>query len=123
MPILVSYNKNDFYYNTSGLTPSNEECKLIMQNKDELDKICCVSELDKSKCSNWDENVEKCYKYELCKNKNMAVLANTLENNNSGNKERHENLSKQYQNELIKSVNFSFSIAIIAYLSVYFFKP
>jgi hypothetical protein len=126
MPVIeVAYNPNDFYYATSGLLPSVEVCKTYLSNKPDWDKTCCINTNDKQNtalCPLWNDASNNCYKYELCKNKENADLANNLENNNAGASERYNNYKKQYQNDILKAINISAGIAIITYLSVYFFK-
>jgi hypothetical protein len=118
----VAYNPNDFYYTTSGSLPTPAECSNFLSNKDTWNTTCCADINDKSKCETWNDASSNCYKYELCKNKENADLANKLENNNAGALERHDNYAKQYRNGALKAVNISVSIALITYISVYFFK-
>jgi hypothetical protein len=126
MPIVeVAYSPNDYYYITSGKYDDiSELCKsTYIKDLDKWNSDCCVDYPDKTnseKCPNW--NQDKCYEFEVCKNKEYAGLANTLENNSSGSSERYNNLKKEYQNEIIKTINISASIFLITYLSVYFFK-
>lgn len=126
MPVIeIAYNPNDFYYATSGLYDNTlkQKCPTYLKEKVFWDDRCCVDVNDKNKCKyQWNDVSSNCYDYELCKNKQYADLANNLENNNAGATERHANLQKQYQNEVLKTINISASIVIITYLSVYFFK-
>ena len=126
MPVIeLAYNPNDFYYTTSGMTPSDSVCSNYLNNKADWDNKCCITTNDKrniSKCPYWNDVSNNCYEYELCKNKEYANLVNNLENNNAGASERHNNYQKQYQNDLLKTINISASIVIIAYMSVYFFN-
>jgi hypothetical protein len=124
MPVVeIAYNPNDFYYVSSHLYDDiNARCLTYLgKNKQEWETKCCTNKLDKKdNCNTW--NLVNCYEFELCKNKEYADLANSLDNNNSGANERHLNLKNHYQNELIKTINISASILLITYLSVYFFK-
>jgi hypothetical protein len=125
MPVIeIGYTPNDFYYMTSGIYEDNsEKCPELLNNKENMDTKCCVNVNDKRQCSSvWKDVALECYTYELCKNKQYADLANKMSNNNTGTEERHNNIQKQFQNELLKTVNIVSSIAIITYLSVYYFK-
>jgi hypothetical protein len=124
MPIEIAYTPNDFYYVTSGIYDNvKKNCKNYLSDKTYWDDKCCVNVNDKNQCNNnWNDISNNCYEYELCKNKQYADLAKTLQNNNGGAIERHSNLQKQYNNEILKTVNISTSILLITYLSVYFFK-
>ena len=125
MPVVeIAYSPNDFYYVSSGVYADiADSCTGYLQNKVVWDDKCCIDNPDKTTCTNWNDNKEGCYNYEVCKNKEYANLANTLENNNGGSTERHSNLQKQYHNEALKTLNISASILLIIYLSVSFFKP
>jgi hypothetical protein len=125
MPVVeIAYSPNDFYYMSSGKYDDIKNvCPYYLKDKVQWDIDCCTDKSDKndkSICPKWDNT--KCYEYEVCKNKEYADLANTLQNNNGGANERHSNFQKQYHNEILKTINISASILIITYLSVYFFK-
>ena len=121
----IAYHPDDFYYKTSVMYSENQSvCPTWLKEDTQptYEKMCCTDILDKKQCENWDKNTEKCYILELCKNKKYADLANKLDNNNSGANERQRNFRKQFQNEVLKTINISVSILIITYSSVYFFK-
>jgi len=125
MPVVeIAYSPNDFYYVSSGkYNDIKDVCPSYLSDKPRWERDCCTDQTDKANtdvCPNWDKT--KCYEYEVCKNKEYADLVNNLENNNGGANERQSNLQKQYQNEVLKTINISASILIITYLSVYFFK-
>uniref|UniRef100_A0A6C0JY14 Uncharacterized protein n=1 Tax=viral metagenome TaxID=1070528 RepID=A0A6C0JY14_9ZZZZ len=122
MPVVeIAYNPNDFYYVSSGKYDDIKDvCPAYLSNKPLWESDCCIDKPDKSTCPNW--NKTKCYEYEVCKNKEYADLVNNLENNNGGTDERLRNLQSQYQNEVMKTINISAGVLLIAYLSVYFFK-
>jgi hypothetical protein len=122
MPVVeIAYNPNDFFYVTSGKYEDIKSvCPNYLNEKPKWESDCCTDNPDKSTCPNWNQT--NCYEFEVCKNKEYADLANTLENNNGGANERHSNFKKQYQNEVLKTFNISASIVLITYLSVYFFK-
>jgi hypothetical protein len=102
---------------------NKSKCPDLLQDKKRMDEKCCVNVNNKIQCSSvWKDVALECYNYELCKNKQYADLANHMANNNAGSDERYNNIQKQFQNEILKSVNIVASIAIISYLSVYYFK-
>lgn len=125
MPVVeIAYNPNDFYYISSGVYDDIKDIcpNYLGDQRAQWESNCCTDKPDKSltSCPTW--NAEKCYNFEVCKNKEYAGLVNNLENNNGGANERHRNLQNQYQNEVMKTINISASILLITYLSVYFFK-
>jgi type IV secretory pathway VirB6-like protein len=90
-----------------------------------MNKVCCSDPknsnytLDKSTCSTWDDNKTDCYKYEVCKNKQYSQLVNKIENNHSGADERYANTKKQYEYEIMKTINITSGIAIFAVATIY----
>jgi hypothetical protein len=125
MPVVeIGYSPNDFYYTTSGIYEDNKsKCPDLLKDKKSMDEKCCVNVNNKTQCGSvWKDVALECYTYELCKNKKYADLVNHMANYNAGSDERYSNIQKQFQNEILKSVNIVASIAIISYLSVYYFK-
>jgi hypothetical protein len=113
--VTVAYSPNDFYY-----VSSNVDLSICSSaNAASLDASCCSSVEDKTNCSYYNSNKEVCYKHEVCKNKNNALLANKMENNHSGADERYINTKKQYEYEIMKTVNISSGIAIFAVATIY----
>jgi hypothetical protein len=113
--VTVAYSPNDFYYVSSNVDLST--CGSA--NSSALDASCCSSVEDKTKCSYYTSNKETCYKNEVCKNKKYALLSNNIENNHSGAEERYANTKKQYEYEIMKTVNISSGIAIFAIATIY----
>lgn len=119
--VTVSYNPNDFYYVSSNL--DLKTCNTVDVNK--MNNLCCSDPIlsnytmDKSKCPNWSTNKEKCYTYEVCKNKQNALLSNKIENNHSGSQERFANTKKQYEYEIMKTINITSGIAIFTIATYY----
>jgi hypothetical protein len=63
-----------------------------------------------------------CFKYQLCKNKELANLANTAQNNYGGADERYANIKKEYDFTLLHTVNIVTGIIALTGLSVYYFS-
>lgn len=122
----IGYSPNDFYYMSSGVyNDISNNCPFVS----DVDGCCtnpntpdCQDYLKITDNNGKYINLESCYNFTVCKNKDYVDLVNDLENNNSGADERRRNLQNQYQNEIIKTINISASILLITYLSVYFFK-
>jgi hypothetical protein len=113
--VTVAYSPNDFYY-----VSSNVDLSICSSaNAASLDASCCTSVEDKTNCSYYNSNKEVCYKHEVCKNKDNALLANKMDNNHSGADERYNNTKKQYEYEIMKTVNISSGIAIFAVATIY----
>ena len=119
--VTVAYSPNDFFYNTSSMMPRDNECKTMIKSKVYWDDKCCIDKSDKSSCTTWNDNSGNCYKYELCKNKMYSALANKMQNSNSGSDERVANIKKQYEYAILNTVNLTSGIAVILYLSFYYF--
>ena len=113
--VTVAYSPNDFYYVSSNVDLST--CSSA--NVAALDASCCTVMEDKTNCPYYNANKEICYKHEVCKNKNNALLANKMDNNHSGANERYVNTKKQYEYEIMKTINISSGIAIFAIATMY----
>jgi hypothetical protein len=113
--VTVAYSPNDFYY-----VSSNVDLSICSSaNAAALDVSCCTSMEDKTKCSYYNSNKEVCYKHEVCKNQKYALLANKIENNHSGANQRYANTKKQYEYEIMKTINITSGIAIFAAATIY----
>ena len=126
--VTVAYSPNDFFYVTSNMTPTDDECKL--QYSDASWNDTCTKCYEKSKNPNftgtcdlsWNDIKTTCYNFQLCKNKEMANLANQQENKYSGSDERYANIQKQYDYAVLNTVNLVSGIAIIGYLTAFYFS-
>ncbi len=125
--ITVAYSPNDFYYTTSNMVPSSEQCAIQYADAaawNEKCNNCYTKQVNPSFTGNcdvsWNDISANCYNYQLCKNRTMADLANTQQNKNSGADERYANARKEYDFELLHTVNNISGIIIIGYLTYYF---
>jgi hypothetical protein len=121
-----AYSPNDFFYKTSNMLPSETECtiKYADMSWNETCNNCYTKQVNPGFTGNctasWNDISGNCYNYQLCKNRAMADLANKQQNKNSGSDERYANARKEYDFELLHTVNNISGIIIIGYLTYYF---
>jgi len=124
--ITVAYSPNDFYYTTSNMVPSSEQCAIQYSDSTMGEKCnnCYSKQVNPNftgTCNeSWKDIAQDCYNYQLCKNRSMADLANQQQNKNSGSDERYANARKEYNYELLHTVNNISGILIIGYLTYSF---
>ena len=105
---ILAFSPNDFFYYSSGKTPSDTECKTIFK-----DYIT-------TKCENADyfnSNNEKCIKMGLCLNKEKAQTVLQMQTN-SGNDVRLKDTNELYDGEKMTCINYSLGVGIIAIMIV-----
>ena len=61
------------------------------------------------KCDD-DSNLDKCYKYELCKNNNLVTTMYDRRNNHLTSGESYEDLQTKYNFAVLKTLNLSVGI-------------
>jgi len=110
--VTLAYNPNDFFYTSSYNTPSNDICTQWLRNDESFSNCDTKS---------WVDTSLNCYKYKLCKNKELATLANTAQNNYNGSDERYANITKEYDYALLHTVNIVTGIVALGGLTVYYF--
>ena len=96
----MNYTPYDFFYST---------------NRDDLpkDAVCKVlEEEDKQKMLNCDGRnaMQRCYKYELCKNKDLVEKMYKRRNDHETSEESYRNLHAKYNYGILKSINLSVGI-------------
>lgn len=138
--VTFAYNPNDFFYASSYNTPSHYECT-AWKNTDASFSKCnaCYGttlntdasnneniddDANVNKCSMkyWNDMSSNCFKYQLCKNKALANLANTTQNNYSGSDERYANIKKEYDFAVLHTINIITGIVALSGLTVYYFS-
>lgn len=96
----LSYNPYNFYFSTNRQDlPSEEQCEQLMEEKEDETLIC-----------DGDENIEKCYHYELCRNKALVEELNERKFNHVTSEASYDNLSLKYNYALLKTFNLSAGI-------------
>jgi hypothetical protein len=123
--VTIAYNPNDFFYNTSSYSvPSNDECNLFLQNDASYSQCSpCYGNTHINNCDVgfWNDMSSNCFKYELCKNKKLATLANNKQNNYSGSDERYANIKKEYDYAVLHTMNIVTGIIILSGVTYYYF--
>ena len=96
----LSYNPYNFYYSTNRQDlPGDEKCnELKEENESKL--LDCDS----------GASADKCYQYELCKNKDLANEMYERRFNHQTSEASYENLHLKYKYGLLKTVNLSVGI-------------
>ena len=96
--VVVEYSPADFFYLNTDATPSESECKPIIENTD----------LD---CTNpQGGDVQKCYNKELCKNRELAQKISIMQSKNSGSNEKLANTKSLYNYEYLRTFNLGIGI-------------
>jgi hypothetical protein len=114
------------------MVPDKDECRVQYSDaswnnywKDTCNK-CYSASVNPNFTGNcdlsWNDISGNCYKFQLCRNREMATLANKQQNNNSGFDERYANAKKQYDYTVLETVNMVVGIGLITYLTVYSFS-
>lgn len=99
--LILSYNKNDFYYNT-GETPTQDNC-VKLNPYDKIWKTNCDTQ-------HFTDNSFNCLAKELCINRDLYNEINNSQNKLNGSNENYENVKEQYNRELINKYNLGFGI-------------
>jgi hypothetical protein len=140
--VTIAYNPNDFFYSTNSYNvPSNDECNFsfnndasysqcspcygvnISGNIDANSYTVTNGKIYINKCDVgfWNDTSSNCFKYELCKNKKLATLANNKQNNYSGSDERYANIKKEYDYAVLHTINIVTGIIILGGVTYYYF--
>jgi hypothetical protein len=145
--VTIAYNPNDFFYASSYNTPTADECSYILQNNSDYSKckscyginffgkIFGNTDIGNTFIGNtdigniyikncdlgfWNDMSSNCFKYELCKNKNLATLANNAQNNYNGADERYANIKKEYDYAMLQTINIVTGIIILGGVTYYY---
>jgi len=110
--VSFAYNPNDFFYATSYNTPSVDTCTQWITNDTGFSNCDTQS---------WVDASANCFKYKLCKNQQLATLANTAQSNYKGSEERYANIKKEYDYVVLHTVNIVTGIVALGGLTVYYF--
>uniref|UniRef100_A0A6C0D871 Uncharacterized protein n=1 Tax=viral metagenome TaxID=1070528 RepID=A0A6C0D871_9ZZZZ len=110
--VTLAYNPNDFFYATSYNTPSDDVC--TQWNTNHTDFSNCDTQ-------SWVDASVNCFKYKLCKNKELATLANSAKDRYNGSDERYANIKKEYDYAVLHTVNIVTGIVALSGLTVYYF--
>ena len=143
--VTIAYNPNDFFYTSSYNTPDNIECTSILQNDTPYTQCSSCyginilgntygniygntyigtngnTYINSCDTGFWNDMSSNCFKYQLCKNKKLATLANTLQNNYNGADERYANIKKEYDYAVLQTINIVTGIIIISGVTYYYF--
>ena len=139
--VTIAYNPNDFFYTSSYNTPSSIECTDLLQNNapytqcascygvnitEKIDGNTYIGTNGNVYINNcdigfWNDMSSNCFKYQLCKNKKLATLANNMQNNYNGADERYANIKKEYDYAVLHTINIVTGIIILSGVTYYYF--
>lgn len=113
---ILSFNPNDFFYYNAELTPTDNECKSLLNNTIQ-------------NCNDMNiflSNSDKCIKHKLCDNKQKSQTIFQTQTS-SENDIRLNDMNEIYNIEKINCINYSLGIGIISMLILnkifIYFKP
>lgn len=113
---VLAFNPNDFFYYNADQTPSDNECKTLLNDKT-------------MKCNDMDYfilNDDKCLKKKLCDNKEKSQKIFQTQTNSSVDK-RLNDMNELYNIKRLDCINYSLGIGIISILILnkmfIYFKP
>jgi hypothetical protein len=142
--VTIAYNPNDFFYMNSYNTPSDSICTNLLQNDAPYSQCSACYGVDISgnitgnidgnayigtngniyinSCDigYWNDMSSNCFKYQLCKNKKLATLANNAQNNYNGSDERYANIKKEYDYTVLHTINIVTGIFILGGVTFYY---
>lgn len=138
--VTIAYNPNDFFYASSYNTPTDDICNNILQYDASFTQCKACYGIDLSNNANgntyigtngntwinncdtgfWNDMSSNCFKYQLCKNKKLATLANNAQNNYDGSDERYANTKKEYDYVVLRTINIVTGIIILGGVTFYY---
>jgi hypothetical protein len=96
----LNYTPYNFYYSTNQADlPSDIKCTALTEENN----------LKAFKCED-DSNLDNCYKYELCNNKDLVNSMYNRRNSHITSDESYQNLHTKYNYALLKTLNLSAGI-------------
>ena len=96
----LNYTPYDFYYSTNGGDmPSDNKC-IVLEEEEKIGNFQCEN----------DATLDKCYHYELCKNKDLVNKMYAQRSNHITSSESYNNLYKKYNFGILKTINLSVGI-------------
>jgi len=135
--VTIAYNPNDFFYRTYSVP--DDDCNLFLNNDASYSQcsscygLNITGNIDANKGTNgntyinncdigfWNDMSKNCFKYQLCKNKKLATLANNMQNNYNGADERYANIKKEYDYAVLHTINIVTGIIILGGVTYYYF--
>jgi hypothetical protein len=144
--VAIAYNPNDFFYASSYNTPTDDVCAQYLQNEhrykycsscydikisgniDDIsgntyagnDNISGNVFINKCDLGVWNDSSSNCFKYQLCKNKNLAKKAFNMQNKYGGSDERYANIKKEYDYAVLHSINIITGIFVVGGITFYY---
>ena len=119
--LLVSFNKNDFWYNS---TNADINHNLPSKNECELNSVQDSVLWDKTKCNktSYTDNNQDCVRRELCLNREYAEKLEKLQNNHIGADQNYLDTKQKYSYGFLQSVNLGVGIVGVVYIIFAFYK-
>ena len=117
--LLVSFNKNDFWYNRPVVGVSD--------NMPILDTCSRNDVYDHPKWKNYcDTNFKKydqdCIRRELCLNRDYADKVDKLQNNHNGSDQNYLDVKNKYSYGFLQSINLGVGVIGVVYIIYSFYK-
>jgi len=109
--ILIGYNKNDFFYvnaTNKGEMPTAKMCDDLNVNDYKWD-ISCNN-------THFLDNSANCLKKELCINKEYSDTIKELQQINSGSVEKYDNVTEEYDQTFLQTLNLGSGIIVMLIL-------
>jgi hypothetical protein len=118
--LLVSFNKNDFWYNStnadiSNNLPTREDCLLNNVYDNEWENTRCKN------ISSGDNNQE-CVRRELCLNRDYGEKLDKLQNNHNGSDQNYLDTKQKYSYEFLQSINLGVGIVGVVFVIFAFYR-
>ena len=118
--LLVSFNKNDFWYNRPVVGVSDNMPILDNCSRNEV----YSREWDTNKCNNvskGDKN-QDCIRRELCLNRDYADKVDKLQNNHNGSDQNYLDVKNKYSYGFLQSINLGVGVIGVVYIIYSFYK-
>uniref|UniRef100_A0A6C0DQJ7 Uncharacterized protein n=1 Tax=viral metagenome TaxID=1070528 RepID=A0A6C0DQJ7_9ZZZZ len=105
---LISYNKNDFWYNSTDAAiinnlPTLADCSLNNIDDKSWDDVKCSK-------NNVSSNNQDCVRRELCLNRRYGEQLMTLQNNHVGADQNYLDTKNKYYYQYLQSINLGVGI-------------
>ena len=96
----LNYTPYDFYYSTNRNDVPKEAICTVLEEENKLDMLHCDG----------NKPMQKCYQYELCKNKDLVEKMYKHRNDHETSDKSYENLHAKYKYGILKTINLSVGI-------------
>ena len=118
--LLVSFNKNDFWYNRPVVGVSDNMPILDTCSKNNV----YDNAWDTTTCNNVSTGVnnQDCIRRELCLNRDYADKVDKLQNNHNGSDQNYLDTKNKYSYGFLQSINLGVGVIGVVYIIFAFYK-